>query len=102
MASGRTKVEKSPRKMTVDKTTVQPAACVKVSSVEEMLKLAPNSLVSIVAKVSEIKAPEKILKRNKMSYVTKQDCTVGDSTSACKLVLWEERIGALEKDKHTS
>ena len=50
--------------------------------------------MSLVAKVSEIKAPDKILKRNKMSYVTKQDCTIGDSTSACKLVLWEKRIGA--------
>ena len=55
--------------------------------------------MSLVSKVSEIKAPDEILKRNKMSYVTKQDCTICDSTSAYKLVLWEERIGALEKDK---
>ena len=86
--------------MSIDATAVKRAAAsVEVSSVDEMLKLAQNALVSVVAKVSEVKPAEKILKKNKMSHVTKQDCVIGDSNSACKLVLWEDRIGALEKDK---
>ena len=34
----------------------------------------------------------------KTSYIMKQDCVIGDATAACRLVLWEGRIGALEQD----
>ena len=55
-----------------------------------MLQLAPSALVSVLAKVTEVTLPEKLLKRDKTSYVTKQDSVsvIGDATAACRLVSW--------------
>lgn len=83
--------------MLVDRSLLKSQACVEAATIREMLKLAPGAFVSVIAKVTEVKPPEKLLRRDKASYVTKQDCKIGDGTAACRLVLWEERIGALEQ-----
>ena len=98
VANNRTMIQESPRKTRVDKSLLKSQTCVEAATIKETLKLAPVVTTSIIAKVTEVKPPEKLLRRDKASYVTKQDCTIGDATAACRLVLWEGRIGALEQD----
>jgi hypothetical protein len=98
VANDRTKIQESPKKICVDRSLLKSSAGVEAATIKEMLKLAPGTHVSVTAKVTEVKPPEKLLRRDKSSYVTKQDCVVGDATGASRLVLWEDRIGGLQQN----
>ena len=94
IASNRTKVDSSPRKFQVE-GGVDHHATIKVLSISEACKLSPKSLVSMMVKIQTVNPPEKLLRSDKQSHVTKQDCIIADATGSCRLVLWAGRVGAV-------
>ena len=89
--ANKTKVDSSPRKFdNVDRHT-----SIKTLCITEACKLSTGSIVSLMVKVSHVQPPEKLLRSDKQLHVVKQDCTIGDATGSCRLVLWANRVGAL-------
>ena len=64
-------------------------------SISEACKLSPKSLVSMMVKIKTVNPPEELLRSDKQSHVTKQDCIIADATGSCRLVLWAGRVGAV-------
>ena len=51
-------------------------------------------MLSIMAKVTAIKPPEKLFKNDRQMHVTKQDC-LSNSSGTYRIVLWADQVGAL-------
>jgi hypothetical protein len=51
----------------------------------------------MMVKIKTVNPPEQLLRSDKQSHVTKQDCTVADATGSCRLVLWAGRVGAVKE-----
>ena len=98
VANDRTKVVSSPRKFQLD-GTVDRHASIKVLSISEACKLSPGSLVSMMVKIQSVDAPVEILRSDKQTHVTKQDCNIADATGSCRLVLWADRVGTLKEGR---
>ena len=87
-------MDSSPRKVQVE-GGVDRHATIKVLSISEACKLSPTSLVSMMVKITTVNPPEELLRSDKQSHVTKQDCIIADATGSCRLVLWASRVGAV-------
>ena len=93
-------VAASLKKYKVDKSVLlRSKPSVKLCSISEVCKLAPGALTSIMAKVTSIKPPDKLLKKDRMTHVTKQDCLISDSSGTCRMVLWADRVGEMSDHK---
>ena len=57
VANDRTNIQDSP-KVRVDRSLLKSQACVESTTIKEMLKLALNAFVSVIAKVTEVKPPK--------------------------------------------
>ena len=90
--SGRTKITNSPRKFDVQ--VVSSGA--RAVCVDEITQLSEGSNVDVTAKVLSLESPELIKPRFRKTTLTKQNCVVGDATGRCRLVLWEDQVGAVK------
>lgn len=97
IANDHTNITASPKKYKIDKSLVSPKVSCKLYSISEACKLAPGTMLSIMAKVTAVKPPEKLLKKDRQTHVTKQDCLISDSSGTCRIVLWADRVGAPNK-----
>ena len=61
-------------------------APIKVLSINEACTLSPGSLVSMLIKIKTVNPPKELLRSDKQSHATKQDCTIADATGLCRLV----------------
>ena len=96
IANDNTEVTASPKKYKIDKSVLGSKPSVKLYSISEACKLAPGAIISVMAKVTVVKPPEKLLKKDRKTHVTKQDCLISDSSGTCRIVLWADRVGALK------
>ncbi len=65
--------------------------------VSDLQDLAVNQRINLIGKVIDVLPPMKIQSTNG-SKLLKQDCTLGDSSGACRAVLWEDQVSCLEID----
>jgi hypothetical protein len=98
IANDGTEVAASPKKYKIVKSVLSSKPNVKLYSIVEACKLAPGATISIMAKVTGVKPPEKLLKKDRRTHVAKQDCLISDSSGTCRIVLWADRVGALKEN----
>uniref|UniRef100_A0A1X7TZZ5 Uncharacterized protein n=1 Tax=Amphimedon queenslandica TaxID=400682 RepID=A0A1X7TZZ5_AMPQE len=91
IVSDKSTIAPSPKKY-----KVQQLAETVVTTIDGLPMLSINSLITVKVKVTHCDEPVQINTGSK--NLQKQDCTVADTTGACRLVLWEDKIGTLEKE----
>lgn len=69
-------------------------------SISKACKLSPGSLVSMMVKIQSVDAPVEILRSDKQTHVTKQDCNIADATGSCRLVLLADCGYTLKEGKN--
>ena len=100
IANDGTEVAASPKKYKIDKSIfLSSIPSVKLYSLAEACKLAPRAVISDMAKVTAVNPPEKLVKKDRKTHVTKQDCLISDSTGTCRIVFWADRTGALKESE---
>ena len=96
IANNRTKLVSSPQKFQLG-STVDCHASINVLSISEACKLSPGSLVSMMVKIQSVCAPVEILRSDKQTHVTKQDCSIAVATGSCRLVPWADCVDTLKE-----
>ena len=96
VAYERSKVTNSPRKIQVPEgMTRKTAKPVQLENVEDV---SVNQKVTVIIKVFKLSEPDKVT-NTQNKELRKQECMVGDASSSCRVVLWEDDVGSLVEDK---
>ena len=96
-------VESSPKKFDFSQTDSQQAGLGTSAAevtVNQISTLAAKQRISITVKVMNVSEPKEVQSKRQEKPLTKQDCKdciVGDSSGRCRVVLWENDIGKIDK-----
>ena len=95
VATTRTKVQASPRKMgrIASVSSQEEPKLVKVNDVSDT---PVNEHVTVVVKVFNLSAPAKVTTKDGKE-LCKQECVVCDESGCVRLVLWEENVGVVKE-----
>lgn len=92
--------EQSPKKFKVDENSLfqEEDVADKIIPLSDVPKVKVNQVITVLGKILSIGHPQQ-LKSKDGKPLSKQDCTIADSTGSCRIVLWNENIGRFTTDQ---